>query len=269
MKQTSSRSGFTLMEMSIVVVVVGLVIGALSYSSILLRSSRVQSIMKDINQYKTSVQAFVMGYDFLPGDLPEASHYWPNALDGWSKYVASSGGTDSVQDMNGNGDGLINNYEVIYAWLMMDVSGVAPGISTKMKGFSIGWMDELESVFGIPSAHACFAVAPGSNIPPTQLDGGGYFLGHAHDPLYGRIDNAITVGSLVPEDTSLSRMRGALLTPAEALLLDTKMDNSVANTGEVVSANGTGTTGCVDGDDAYLSGDEVPSCFMVFWLTKR
>ncbi len=272
MQRTSTQRGFSLVEMSIVLLIIALVTGGFAYSRMLLRSAQVQSITTDINQYKSAINAFVIKYDGLPGDMVNNSTYWPHAMDGITAVVWAGDGSESIGDINGDGNGRIDNYEPLYAWLILDISGVAPGLSTKLRGHSVGSdgssiLGYLNEVFGIPSANACYPVAPGSNIPPTQIDGGGYQLSHSHTTLYGRNDNAIIVGKL--EGPAPSGMRGPLLTPAEAIQLDAKMDDGIANTGTVVADSGVASaTPCLSGSNQYLKDDTNVSCYLQFWLAK-
>jgi prepilin-type N-terminal cleavage/methylation domain-containing protein len=60
--------GFTLVELSIVIVVIGLIIGVVTAGQSLVRQAQIRSVLNDVNKYKTAWNAFKLQYDALPGD---------------------------------------------------------------------------------------------------------------------------------------------------------------------------------------------------------
>ena len=68
--------GFTLVELAIVMVIIGLIaVGVLGTQS-LIGSAKRQKTIDDISKYNTAFQAFRLEYDALPGDFNEAEAYW-------------------------------------------------------------------------------------------------------------------------------------------------------------------------------------------------
>ncbi len=75
-KQTSpSMNGFTLIELSIVLVIISLIVGGVIGGKSLIRSSEIQEIVTKLNNYRTAVNTFTLQYDALPGDFSEAQSY--------------------------------------------------------------------------------------------------------------------------------------------------------------------------------------------------
>ncbi len=64
----SKKSGFTLVEVSIVLVIVGLLIGGILAAISIRETSRVQAQVRQIGQIDASVMGFVTKYGNLPGD---------------------------------------------------------------------------------------------------------------------------------------------------------------------------------------------------------
>jgi prepilin-type N-terminal cleavage/methylation domain-containing protein len=67
------QSGFTLLELSIVLVIIGLIVGGVMVGQTLIRQAGMQSILKEKAQYFTAVQTFKMKYSGLPGDFVRAT----------------------------------------------------------------------------------------------------------------------------------------------------------------------------------------------------
>ncbi len=77
-----SQSGYNLVEISIVLVIVGLLIGGVMVGRSLIRQSEVTSVMQEAQQYQQIVQQFEQQYASLPGDFSGASRLWATAVDG-------------------------------------------------------------------------------------------------------------------------------------------------------------------------------------------
>lgn len=64
------RSGFTLVELSIVLVIIGLVAGGVLVGRDLIAAATIRSTISQIEKYKTAVNTFRGKYGYLPGDIP-------------------------------------------------------------------------------------------------------------------------------------------------------------------------------------------------------
>jgi len=93
-KLTSSQPncGFTLIEISIVLVIIGLVISSVIVGGNLIRSAKLKDISSDFNKYQTIINTFTDKYDAFPGDMSNATIYWSACVD------------VGANTCNGNGD---------------------------------------------------------------------------------------------------------------------------------------------------------------------
>ncbi len=98
MKSTISRmkkqvqQGFTLVEIAIVLVIIGLLIGGVLRGQELINSARVNSITSQQQSIQTAYYAFIDRYKFLPGDLTAAQAVSIS----YSTVPASSSGDGSI-----------------------------------------------------------------------------------------------------------------------------------------------------------------------------
>lgn len=107
-----SQSGFSLVELSIVLVILGLLTGGILGGQALIRAAELRSVSTEYTKYTTAVYTFRDKYFALPGDMTNASAFWTVADgDGSGRdipcrtamRVSTTNGT-----CNGNGDGILN-----------------------------------------------------------------------------------------------------------------------------------------------------------------
>ena len=67
--------GFTLVEMSIVLVIIGAIFYGLLKSQVLISSSKAKDVVAKIEDIRTAVTYFQQRYSYLPGDLPNPNNY--------------------------------------------------------------------------------------------------------------------------------------------------------------------------------------------------
>lgn len=78
MKQNSK--GFSLIEISIVLSIIGILMGFSLKGRELIESARVRSVISQVESYKAAVQIFFEKYSAIPGDLKDASKLIANDI---------------------------------------------------------------------------------------------------------------------------------------------------------------------------------------------
>ena len=69
MLKKPSQAGFTLVELAIVLVIIGLIVGGVLVGQDLIKAATVRSTVTDIEKYNGAVTTFRSKYNGLPGDL--------------------------------------------------------------------------------------------------------------------------------------------------------------------------------------------------------
>lgn len=90
-KARQTTCGFTLIEMSIVLVVIALLIGGILAGRSLIDSAAVSAQISQINKYQSAVRMFEGKFNYLPGDIPDP--------------YATNSGFQARGSYNGEGDG--------------------------------------------------------------------------------------------------------------------------------------------------------------------
>ena len=65
--------GFTLIELSIALVIIGLVVGGVLVGQDLIRAAKVRSTVSDIEKFNTAAFTFRSKYNHYPGDIPASN----------------------------------------------------------------------------------------------------------------------------------------------------------------------------------------------------
>lgn len=75
----ASRSGFSLVELSIVLVILGLLTGGVLGGRALIRAAELRAITQEKEAFVTAVNTFRAKYNALPGDMRNATQFWGRA----------------------------------------------------------------------------------------------------------------------------------------------------------------------------------------------
>src|SRR5262249_49556072 len=73
-----TQRGFTLVELSIVLIIIGLIIGGVLTGQQIILNARVTNALNAIQAYQAQFQTYVQNYGALPGDDSGAAQRFPN-----------------------------------------------------------------------------------------------------------------------------------------------------------------------------------------------
>ncbi len=253
------KQGFTLLELSIVLVIIGLIVGGVTAGSSLIRAAELNSIGSDVNKYKVAVNTFKLKYNALPGDMKDAVSYWGRSDDGTFSGQCANPLTNlgtGTQTCNGNGNGKVeydpNFWEKFGFWKHLVNSEILEG-----------------SFSGIGQGSQSAWSIPGYNIPKAR------FGNAAIDTMYwGTFGSGFTLLIAYGHTFSVGAQAGEnnaaldpALSPSDAKAVDMKYDDGMPGKGIVIAA---GWDTCTDAatntsyDGEYLLSENDLLCALHF-----
>lgn len=198
------NAGFTLIEIAIVLIIIGLLIGGVLKGQEMITQARIKNTINDLNGISIAVHTYQERYRRMPGDDDKASTRW---------------NVNNVAVNNGNGDGLIAaasgaleafnstvaDVETRLFWQHLRLSGLITGDgadqSQPQNAFA-GVMGVQQGGLGMTGLVLCTA-----NLPPkvaaaidTQLDDG--------DPVRGQIRSMIQDETIANVPTAAQQAEG-------------------------------------------------------------
>ena len=261
----NARSAFTLVELSIVLVILGLLVGGVLTGQSLIRAAELRSVSVDYTKYVTAVNTFKDKYLALPGDMPNAVRYWGSAhgsapadlADGYSADcdAITVPSTDSTT-CNGNGDGFIDgtnsNTETFRFWQHLSTAGL------------------IEGNFGGVVTASNESINIGIDVPKSRISNAGWAVWEWGNPSLSAY-NALFFGAAQTGDER------ALYTPVikaeDAFNIDGKIDDGKPHTGRVISGwagNDHAVSyraNCVAANNTeYLLANTTKGCGLIFEL---
>lgn len=218
-----ANKGFSLVELSIVLVILGLLVGGILGGQSLIRAAELRSVTEDLNKHYIAFNSFKDRYFALPGDMPNATAFWgaAHAVPATCRDTIGTG----TQTCDGSGDRHIDQSAVVNeryrAWQHLANAGLIKGTYT---GVSVGG-DETNG-------------SPGINTPKSSLGGLGYQVWMSG----GWTDAAQYFPNTAERrGMQLYTIGAASLSPEELWNIDTKVDDGKPATGTMFTFISTST----------------------------
>jgi len=239
MRASDRPSGFTLIELSIVLVIIGLIVGGILVGRDMIEAAKVRATIAQYEKYKTAVYTFKTKYNAIPGDLTTTD---ATAI-GFAP-TTRNGGADGTGTII-HGDGYI---EVINNGVCVQPATCPLQISYEGALF---WQD-LSSANLIDGS---FNSATDANITPTAANVGNYLpqakLGNnAYWLVWSMLGSPSVNGTAILPGNYFQLMgitpsggtqfyAANAVTPIQAYNIDTKIDDGFWSTGIVRSSSDT------------------------------
>ena len=234
-----AKNGFTLIELSIVLIIIGLLVAGVVGGQSLIHQAKLRSVVVDINTHNTALNIFRLEYDYYPGDLPNATDYWPTqCVD------------DGTNTCNGNGNGEIidaTGSESIRVWQHLTLAGINQFSGTGLIGSGY---------------------VAGDNVPGSAIEGGAFLVYSVGQ--WSTVANGVVFSG---NNSNHNFLGGAVFTPPDAHSVDRKMDDGIPTSGLLQGMWGLdlysfgGDIPCISsetGDAVYNLSTQEKECFI--WM---
>lgn len=231
-----SRHGFTLVELSLVLVIIGLIVGGVLVGRDLISSANIRAGISQIEKYNTAVNTFKLKYDCLPGDCPD-----PCFLAKIAPCIAANGqtltavdttlGTGKLGFYNGFFGNTYPNGKIANFFWHLQLAGLTDG-----NYHAVHWTRYVGKDASFPP----FVVGSGSGIFPFSFEGlrTGYLplpvskFNNGNKWYIGATASFIASGGGwgLQEDGGLTDVT---FRPSEAYAIDSKLDDGIPTSGRV------------------------------------
>lgn len=231
------KNGFSLLELSIVLVIIGLIAGGIVAGSSMIRAAELRAVITEYNQFKTATYTFRDKYLALPGDIRNATAFWGDNTTHCADAAVADGTPGTC---NGDGDSLIEfgpaasqEGEIWMYWQHLSNAELISGEFTGLAG-------------GGSSSHSVLD----ENVPESKFSGAGWTI--------QTWNNVSTTSAFVKyyknhfvfgASGATNSTSGLVLTPAEAWGIDKKIDDGKPGTGSLMVSSITTCTNAANNTD--------------------
>ena len=244
-KSCNATRGFSLVEMSIALVIIGLLTSAIFAGVKLVTYAKIRALNAEKDARQSEIYGFFSKYNEYPGDFSEATIYWDLPS------VTSGDGDGAISYKNDSAD--LEGYN---AWQQLSLAGMAEN------DFAGG---------GDPVS----TTVPGTHIPASVF-GGGFFL---DNDFAGHSGFNTLILATPTEISGDSLVVNSLLLPKDARDVDKKYDDGNPSQGvlHVVEGDDVSAGDCVDdngtsgttSDDSYNLTNESRSCVVAYKIMSQ
>ncbi len=256
------RRAFSLVELSIVLVILGLLVGGILAGQSLIHAAELRSVSADYQRHIASIHAFRDRYFSWPGDMNNAVRFWGAQAGGTadgsdSTCAALTTAATGTATCNGDGNGRVDvaTFEVWRAWQHLSNAGLVEGTYSGIAG----------------SAGISHAIV-GTNIPASRIKGAGWGLfygGNPNAPFFaGNYGHVFAFGGNSVNENDYTN--NPVMRAEDAWNIDTKLDDGYPGTGIVRSWINTNRPSCASSNDAstaqYVYADTTLGCNLIFMV---
>jgi len=218
------RSGFTLIELSIVLVIIGLIVGGILTGRDLIDAASQRVQIAQIEKYNTAVRTFQGKYGYLPGDIPDpyASNF---GFQPRGQYQAEGDGNGIIEGVNGNG---VNNHYGLY-----QISGETPMVWVDLSTAGL-----IDGSFSTASPNS----KPGSDVtgaalnnwfPAAKLGQGNYVYVYYPQAGYNPMANFWGISAITDNHMNGNFDSTPNVSVQQAYNIDKKIDDGLPQSGNV------------------------------------
>ncbi len=233
LQSRQSERGFTLVELAIVMIIIGLLIGGILKGQELINNARVSSTAAQAKAIESGISTFRDKYAAYPGDMGPAN---PNTrIPNCAGMCNDPGNGDSraqTGTANDPGAASVLTDEAAVAMVQLGAAGMLGGINGGAAALGNGVSHPTTPLGGVWNyGYSDGVVDATAKTAAVDIDSGHYIA-------TANVAGAAAAAGTVP------------LQPAQASAIDTKLDDGRPNTGTVRGIGGVGAAACADAGTA-------------------
>ena len=256
------KHAFSLVELSIVLVILGLLVGGVLSGQSLIRAAELRSISSEYARYTTAAQTFRDKYLAVPGDMTNGTAFWGRLINNPAACITNSGAaintTTGVCD--GDGDGRLwefpggggSNTERWFFWRSLANAGLIEGTYT-----------------GQPVAGGTYHSQGAVNVPRARMSNAIWYANSRAASTGSTVEFVMEYGNFLQIGAYQANMspNTSLLKTEEAWNIDTKLDDGMPGRGTVIAADRSlcaNATSDVDYAATYILDQSDIRCRLMF-----
>ncbi len=198
--------GFSLIELAIGITILGFLVGSVVAGKALIKNGQLVTIIKELTSFSTAANTFRVKYGAWPGDISNASEYWPGASNGNNDWRIEGGSNDTYK-------------ESVWFWNHLSRAEMIKGYYDGLPGYP----------------------EPGVKMPGTAYNSNGGYVIWWQDAYGGfgapySLGNFLGLGSNL--DSSSTHNGSDFMVPRDAYFVDKKMDDGLPVSGRFIAAPG-------------------------------
>jgi prepilin-type N-terminal cleavage/methylation domain-containing protein len=240
--QHNNISGFTLVELSVALVVIGLIAGGILVGADMIKASELRGTIAQVEKYNSAVNTFRVKYNALPGDILQSY------AQAYGLFTLSAGISNGL----GDGSGLLEGGaagitapagETLVFWRHLSDASLVEG------SFGVNGNGAIVAATGLVTANN---VSVDNSLPPSKVKPRQYFVVYSESGFnYYQLLPVSQVST--PAAYSFSSFG---LTPQQAFNMDQKLDDGSPNSGVVMARSITS----VNAVSSWLSTSTADTC---------
>ncbi len=246
-----TSKGVSLLEMTVVIVIIAFISGAIVAAKTLMTQAKFKSLMTDIERYTDAIETFKDKYHSLPGDMHDAEDYWGSDA---SCPNTPHNTVPKIATCNGDGDGMVDI-----------VAGSSPNVAETWRAWQhLANAELIDGTYtGVSGPVVYYHCVNNVNAPEGSLENCWYLayeaIPNGNAGIYPYTGHVINI---MKADQATGGI-ATTMTGEEAKLFDEKFDDGKPGTGDIITWKPS-VIDCASTDDEdtaeYVTSDDTIRC---------